>query len=321
MLNFLAAFVIIYIGTRPVSFAFADMGLYAIDFQRYAAGEPLNTDKDVWFEIFIQTCSRIMSVEMFFFLCAVLYVLPLYVVSKKWFGNYAFYGFAMFVVSMSFWGYGTNGIRNGIATSLFLLAVSQSSVLLTVVWIFVAISIHKSMLLPTVAYIMSRVYKNPTAYFAGWFVCIPLSLAAGGAFESFFASSGLVEDDRLAAYLGGESLDLLHEIKVGFRWDFLIYSATGAFAGLYFIVKHKFEDATYKLLYCTYLTANAVWILVIRANFSNRFAYLSWFMLAALIIYPLLKSRIFTNQHRIVAIILLIYFAFTYSLDVKMLMR
>src|SRR5690606_22788838 len=166
---------------------------------------------------------------------------------------------------------------------------SHCSVLLTVMWYFVAKSNHKSMLLPTVAYIMSRVYKNPTAYFAGWFVCIPLSLAAGGAFESFFASSGLVEDDRLAAYLGGESLDLLHEIKVGFRWDFLIYSATGAFAGLYFIVKHKFEDATYKLLYCTYLTANAVWILVIRANFSNRFAYLSWFMLAALIIYPLLK--------------------------------
>ena len=38
-----------------------------------------------------------------------------------------------------------------------------------------------------------------------------------------------------------------------------------------------------------YLTANAFWILVIRSSFSNRFAYLSWFLMAIIIFYPFFK--------------------------------
>jgi surface polysaccharide O-acyltransferase-like enzyme len=62
--------------------------------------------------------------------------------------------------------------------------------------------------------------------------------------------------------------------------------------------------------------ANAFWILVIRANFSNRFAYLSWFMMALVIIYPLLKKEMIKNQYKVLAKVMLIYFAFTFLMNV-----
>ena len=68
-------------------------------------------------------------------------------------------------------------------------------------------------------------------------------------------------------------------------------------------------------IYSIYLFANALWILVIQANFSNRFAYLSWFMLGLVIVYPFLKQLFFKNQSAILGNILLLYFVFTYLFD------
>ena len=120
-------------------------------------------------------------------------------------------------------------------------------------------------------------------------LCIPISLAAGGFWENFFGSLGF-QDDRLS-YLTEGNVNDDDFSSTGFRWDFLLYSATAVYAGWYFIIKKGFEDKIYFWLFNTYVFANAFWILVIRANFSNRFAYLSWFMMALVIIYPLLKKE------------------------------
>jgi hypothetical protein len=114
------AVILLYIGLRPISFAFGDMAVYAQEFEEYKFGAPLRVERDVLFEIFMQACSKIMSAEIFFLLCAALYILPLYFLATKLFGKYWFYCFFILVISFSFWAYGTNGIRNGIATSLFL---------------------------------------------------------------------------------------------------------------------------------------------------------------------------------------------------------
>ena len=106
------------------------------------------------------------------------------------------------------------------------------------------------------------------------------------------------------------------ELVAGFRWDFLLYSASGVFAGWYFIEKKGFQDALYQRLFNTYLIANGIWILIIRANYSNRFAFLSWFLLGLVIIYPLLKSKIFSRQHVVIVRIVFIYFSFCYLMNV-----
>ena len=310
-------FVILYMGTRPISFTFADMAVYALEFKDYANGAPLNTDKEIVFGVFMKFCSGIMSAEVFFLLCAFLYVYPLYLASKKLFKEYWFYSLFIIVISFSFWAYGTNGIRNGLGTSLFIFALSRDKKMVTIAFITLSVLIHTSLIIPTIAYVISFFYKNLKPYLLAWFVAIPLSLAMGSFWENFFLGLGLIEEDRVIGYFSDDQayLDNIVEIKVGFRWDFLLYSAIGVFAGYYFIFKKKFEDVFYNRLFVIYLLCNALWILVIRANFSNRFAYLSWFLLGLLIIYPLLKVSLFKKQHVLVGRILFIYFLFTYVLN------
>jgi hypothetical protein len=314
----LVVFVIVYIGLRPISGKyFGDMSTYAAYFERYASGErvELEKSKDWLFEYFMKFCSGIMTVENFFFVCATLYVLPLYAFTKKVFKDYWFYGFFALVASMSFWAYGTNGIRNGIATSFFLLGVSRPQLLQRLFWMFLAVSFHKSMVIPIAAYFLATYYPNPKYYIRAWLIAIPLSLAVGSFFETLFTGVGLLQDSRLDTYLGDDDLDDL-VVNVGFRWDFLIYSATGVAAGYYFIVKKQFEDKEYIRFYNMYLIANTVWILVIRANFSNRFAFLSWFMLGVIVIFPFLKMQFFKDQHLKIGQVILAYFILSYALNV-----
>lgn len=314
---FLLLIVILYLGTRPISFVFADMAVYAAEFKAYAKGIPLNTERELVFGGFMKFCSGVMSVEMFFLVCAFIYVFPLYLASKKIFKDYWFYCFFALVISFSFWAYGTNGIRNGIGTSLFIYALSRDRKTATLAIIIISVLIHTSMILPTIAYVISLFYKNLKILLLAWLFAIPLSLALGSFWENFFLGLGLVEESRVIGYFSDDAayLDNIVEIKVGFRWDFLIYSSIGVLAGYYYIFKMKFDDLFYNRLFAIYLMCNALWILVIRANFSNRFAYLSWFLLGILIVYPLLKVSLFNKQHLLIGRILFIYFLFTYLIN------
>jgi hypothetical protein len=319
VLSFLVmTFAIFYIGFRPISFTFADMAVYAQVYQAYQEGAPLVTDKDVLFEVFMRTCAQIIPVSFFFLLCAFIYIMPMYLFAKKKLNNYWPYCFLMLVLSFSFWAYGTNGVRNGIATSLFLLALSRNNKINIAIWMVLAVLIHQSLIVPAIAYIITLFYKNTKIILTGWLLTIPLSIAFGGVWENLFMSVGFIDSDRVVGYLSGSEqyLDGVVEVQTGFRWDFLLYSASGVLAGWYFIVKKKFEDLFYQQLFATYLIANGLWVLVIRANFSNRIAYLSWFLLGAVIIYPLLKNKILNQQHQRVGGIILIYFLFTYVTNV-----
>lgn len=315
IINFLVllflSFIIIFVGLRPVSGAyFGDMTTYSQYFNYYANGGVISSEKDVFFHSFMKFCAQIMSMHYFFLLCSFLYVFPMYKISKNHFGPYWAYSALILIVSFSFWTYATNGIRNGLATSLFLwgIAYYDKKVIMFTLFVFAALT-HQTLLLPIAAFLLTFFYNNPKAYLTLWFLCIPLSIGLGGFWEGFFASLGF-GDGRLGGYLLGEA-DPEAFKSVGFRWDFLIYSGSAVFTGWYFIIKRKFDDKLYIQLFNTYVLANAFWILVIRANFSNRFAYLSWFMIAVIIIYPFLKQKFYTNQHKVIGLVIMAYFSFT----------
>ncbi|QQD15381.1 EpsG family protein [Sphingobacterium sp. UDSM-2020] len=305
-------FVLLYMGLRPIDGVFADMKTYARIFDRYEQGAIIRSDKDLFFHLFMKASSGIMSASAFFFVCALFYVYPLYFLSKRWFGQYWFYAFLMLVGSFSFWAYGTNGIRNGMATSFFLMAMCQTKKPYQIFWLFLSVNFHGSMFLPAAGLIATWFYNKPKVFFYFWLLAIPLSLLLPGFWEGLFAS--LIEDDRTVYLSDDKYADSFS--STGFRWDFLLYSATGVFAGWYYIFKRKFNDPQYIRLFNTFLFANAFWILVIRASFSNRFAYLSWFMLALVIIYPWLKVYFVNNQVKKMGLILIAYFAFTYLMNI-----
>jgi len=306
----LLALVTLYIGLRPLNVIFGDMGAYNSKFIFYQEGMPINFElKDYLWDVFMKFCSGFMTVTTFFLLCAFIYIYPLYTACKKWFGANKYIPFLMLIASFSFWSYGTNGIRNGIATSLFIYAITRDNLFVKYGFFFIAFSIHGSLMIPILAYILTMFFKNPKHYLLGWLVAIPLSIGLGGFWEGFFMSLGF-GGDRMGYLTDDRFVDQFSSL--GFRWDFVVYSAAAVFTGYYFIVKKKFKDKVYHQIFNIYVTANAFWILVIRASFSNRFAYLSWFLMAIVIFYPFLKEKLVVNQSKKLAFIVVLYFGFTY---------
>lgn len=302
----------LYMGLRPISGRFfGDMGVYARYYNNYASGVPIYGKTDLLFHSFMKVCSYVMSVHSFFLLCATLYIVPLYLASKKWFKEYWFYAFLMLVGSFSFWAYGTNGIRNGLASSFFILAMTRDKWSWRILFGALAIGFHKTMLLPIGAYLLTLVNNKPRFYLMGWMATIPLSLAFPGLWKSLFAT--MLDDERAVYLTAEEAVDFV--VNTSFRWDFILYSASGVFAGWYYIFKQNFQDKFYHRLYNIYLLSNGFWILVITALYSNRFAYLSWFMLAFIIVYPWLKGHFVKMHARKFSYIFISYFLFTYFMN------
>lgn len=312
----LLVFFILFIGQRQITsrYGFGDTANYFKVFSYYSRGGQILSVNDYGWHVFMKWIAAMGSFHIFMTICAFLYIFPFYKISKNLFGNYWYYSFIMFISAYSFYAYGVNGVRNGVALSLFLWGLSyRNNKAIMAVFFLVATLFHKTALLPIIAYIFTYFYNNPKVFLKGWLLCIPMSLAFGGIFINLFASLGF-GDDRLSAYLTSE-VDPNSFASIGFRWDFLFHSAFAVFAGWYFIYKKNYKDRFYNQLLNTYLICNGFWILVINANFSNRFAYLSWFMMTLVIIYPFLKQQLFKNQHVVIGKLIFLFFAFTYFMS------
>jgi hypothetical protein len=313
---FLLIALLLYIGFRPINGIFIDMTTYAHIFERYLNGV-YEINSDYGFSYFLLFCTKVMALEGFFFMCACIYILPLFIASKNWFPNYYFFAFLLFVGSLSFWTYGVNGIRNGMATSLFILALSynQKNFKLMVVFFILSLSFHNSMLLPIVAFIGSKFVLDTKKYYFFYVLAIALSISMGGVWENIFASLGF-GDDRFSAYLTA-NVEEGKFASTGFRYDFLLYSLAPIILSIFYKFKSGYESVIYDRILHTYIIANAFWVMIIRANFSNRFAYLSWFLMAAVVIYPLLDKNIWSNQFKKIGIVILAYYSFTYLMFLK----
>ena len=311
-------FVISYLGTRPVSFVFGDMGTYAAIYNKIQSGQTVIINREFIFNYFMRYSTKIMDARTFFFICAVIYTIPGYIFSRKFGGSYWFFVFFIFVGSLMFWPFGTNGIRNGLGTSIFILALCfyDKKILMYALMAF-SVGIHSSLIIPIAAFLFAGLYKNPKIYLAIWLVAIPLSLVSGNFWENFFGGLGFAGDVRAENYLTKGNINNDQFAYTGFRWDFLFYSSFSAFAGWYFIFKKNITDKFYIHLWGIYMIANAFWILIIRANFSNRFAYLSWFLMAPIIAYPILRYKIWENQYRKLGIIIALYYLFTFFMFLK----
>lgn len=310
-----AIFLTLYMGLRPLSGGFGDSWHYARAYQKLQQGSDVIIKKDYVFNYFMAYCSKFMDVKGFFLLCDIIYILPCYLFSKRYFGIYWFFAFFIFVGSFSFWSFGVNGIRNGLGASLFILGLYfYKQKLLMYASFLLSYFMHASLIIPIISLLISGIYKNPKMYIYIWIASIPLSLIGGSVWANLFASLGFAEDRTQGYLVGGEKFQDQFS-QTGFRWDFLTYSASAVFAGYYFIFKKNITDRFYIHMFGVYCIANAFWVLVITAAFSNRFAYLSWFLMPAIIAYPMFRYKMWKDQYKTFGIILLIYFMFTYFMN------
>ena len=77
------------------------------------------------------------------------------------------------------------------------------------------------------------------------------------------------------------------------------------------IVADKVSMRVFNVLATVYLLTNAFWVMVIKAAFSNRFAYLSWFIYPLVLAYAVIRLHLWEDQDKKAAWILLAHAAFT----------
>lgn len=279
---------IFYIGFRPISRLFTDMGSYARFYYIVKwDGFKFDTDNLLFDNIFAYMGNSGIDVSFFFLLIAAIYFGGMLIACNKWFPNNVLLSFLVCLAAFSTFSFATNGIKAGAAASIFLVALAyRNNLYIAIPLALISWGFHHSMQLPVVAYLLSIKFKQTSWYFRFWIVCLVLSLLHVTTFQTLFAGW---TDDQGAGYLN--QIDAEFVTHKGFRADFVFYSIFPIIMGYYAIVKYNFKDKLYGVLLRTYILTNAIWLLCMYAPFTNRIAYLSWFMYPVLIIYPCMKNE------------------------------
>lgn len=305
---------VFWIGNRPIS------GIYFGDTANYAASYALmgmdgsvhfdlNTEW-IWYFIMLTSKKMGLNIHAFFTIIEAGYILSALWAVKRFMPTNPMLGMLFVFTSLMFFSFGTNGVRNGLACHFILLAMSfffDDKYIIGALLCLVAFGIHRSTMLPIVGMFLGRFVITDlkwAIYF--WFGSIFLSLALGNSSINFFASLGF--DDRMNSYNTSDYTSSFSH--TGFRWDFLLYSFFPILTGWYICIKKKIKDDWYKALCIAYTLCNAFWVIMIRVAFSNRFAYLSWFMYPIIIAYPLVNLPVWKDQDKKTGIILLLYSGF-----------
>jgi hypothetical protein len=293
---------IFFIGLRPVSpYYFGDTINYARSFwslQAQVSGtSPFTGDLgSEWvFNFAMRWFAANSDINLFFLFCAFIYVGALWWALVRVFGSDYFVPLVVALSMFTFFSYGVNGVRNGMAASVMILALSfRRRWFVAVLLAVLAMGIHRSMMLTAGAALVTFFVNRPRLWLWGWVGSIVVSLVAGGTISGWLVESGVIGDERFSDYLTGQTGETFS--RTGFRWDFLLYSAIPVLVGWFFIFRRGYADKFYLWLFNIYLVANSFWILVVRADFSNRFAQISWFIMPLVLIYPFFMKKFWADQ-------------------------
>jgi hypothetical protein len=219
--------------------------------------------------------------------------------------------YLVFLAAFSTFSYGTNGIKAGAAAAIFLMALSfRKNLKVCIPLILISWGFHHSMIMPIVGLALTLVYKNSKIYFAGWCFCLLMAIAHITFFQELFG--GILSDS------GDSGANYLNEVndewggKTGFRIDFVIYSAMPILVGYWAVYKKRLQlSKIYTCLLNLYMTLNGTWMLCMYANFTNRIAYLSWFLYPIVLIYPYLNENWGPTRYKDFSKVMLAHLGFT----------
>lgn len=283
---FFLTFFTLFIGLRPINGFFVDMKAYDLSLTRLA-GKSFeflwDTDNLIFDNLLGWWGCNELNHELFFLLLAVLYFICAFIGIYKLFPEHYYAAYLVFLSAFSTFSFATNGIKSGVAASIFLMALGFGDrKKICIPLMFISLGFHHSMIVPIVAYFIVLIFKNPKYYFYGWFFCLLMAVAHITFFQQFF--SGFA-DEQGSLYL--TATEETTEAHIGFRPDFILYSCVPVILGYLYEGKGTIKlSSKYSTLLHLYITTNAVWLLCMYASFNNRIAYLSWLMYPIVLIYP-----------------------------------
>ena len=305
---------IFFIGLRPLSaMYFGDMINYANWYHTFFHGAHFyfdsNAENILFDNLFAWWGSARLGYTSFFLLISAIYFGASYLGIRKLFPNNSLAAYLVFLAAFSTFSYGTNGIKAGAAASLFILALGyRENLKVCIPLILLSWSFHHSMIMVVAAFAVTLFVKNPKVYFSLWFFCFLMSAAHITAFAHFF--SGFTSEHG-ANYLLSEAGN--EGTRGGFRIDFIIYSAAPVVVGWYAVFKKNIKlSSLYKNLLNLYLCLNSVWMLCMYAEFTNRIAYLSWFVYPIVLAYPFLQEKWGKNKYKTFSYVMLGHLGFTW---------
>lgn len=292
-------FIFLLIAFRPIGYlGFTDTQMYIIWFNNSKTDDIIET-KDLGFGLFTYLFAKIGSLRFFFIGCALLSFGTLFWISRYVTKRYWFLFFLGVMVSLYFWNHQVFTMRQGIASLLFITALFQRKLFFKFLFFLLAVSFHKSFLLPVFCYFIVIAYNKTNFYITLWLLSIPISYFFGNRLTELF-SENLFPGIK---YYLPENISVRNFSE--FRWDVVIYSAIF----IVFPYYYKFSDHKYKIIFHLYLLINAFTILLIWSTegFIHRFVYLSWFLTPFLVYYPLFKQKNLFNFAQYFKILLLFY--------------
>jgi hypothetical protein len=305
----LGLIVVFILGTSPI-LEYTDKMNYNYNFENLTF---LNiwSAKDIGFALYSYAIKMLVDDSgVYFIVTSFIYVFGYFIFARRFFNkSMVFYFLLGCFCSFGFTAYGVNTIRAGLALSLLLIGLSfYKKTKLFLIYSLMAVLCHKSMALPLFAFYITRFNNNLKLYLYFWVFCLAIA-TLNIVFISNFVQ-GIIggSDEGLGSYFAEKNLA---RYNTGFRTDFVIYSVIPILVGRYYIIKLKVKDVFYNRMLNAYIFSNAIWLLVIRMAFTDRIAYLSWFLIPFILLYPQLKYPLHINKQKWVFIILLGIFSFT----------
>ena len=311
----LVLFMIVFIGFRPESYVFVDMMNYIRDYHVFHENVIFTFNRETENLLFDNYFAWIGSMNwgttFFFVSIAVVYFICTYIACRRMFPQDTLAAYLVFLAAFSTFSYGTNGIKAGAAAAIFLMALSfRKNLKICIPLILISWGFHHSMIMPIVGLGLTFVCKNSKIYFAGWCFCLLMAIAHITIFQELFG--GILSDS------GDSGANYLNDVngawggKTGFRIDFVIYSAMPILVGYWAVYKKKLQlSKIYTCLLNLYMVLNGTWMLCMYANFTNRIAYLSWFLYPIVLIYPYLNENWGPTRYKDFSKVMLAHLGFT----------
>lgn len=287
----------LFIGYRPLSIVFTDMGHYSEIYERFLHGRTfeftLQQENKIFDNLFVWWGSNRWGYTSFFVFIATIYFVGTYMGIRRLFPHHRLAAYLVFLAAFSTFSFGTNGIKAGSAAALFIWGLGYRDDLKKCVpFLVLSWGFHHSMILPIGAFVLTSFLKNPKWYYWGWFFCFLIALFHISFFAGIFTG---LSDEKGTIYLEGALDDGL---KRGFRLDFILYSAVPILFGYILEMKKKVKvSAMYQNLIHLYICINGIWMLCMYATYTNRIAYLSWFLYPIVLIYPFLYENWGPNKY------------------------
>ena len=308
----------LFLGFRPLTPDFGDSMFYVRVYEEFKGGVFCFrwTRTNVFYDnlLHVVICYE-WGMKSLYFTISAFYFIFIAVACRKLFPRDYFYAFVVYLGAFSTYTYCVNGFKAGAAAAAFLCALAYwRKWWILIPCLVLSFGWHHSMVMPGCVFVVCLFFHRPKFFFVVWVLCVVFSVFGLQEIQHFLVD---YTDEQGVKYL----TNWKNGIDMGFRPDFIIYSAIPILLGFYVKVYRGYESRTYDFLLSTYMAINSVWLLVMYSSCTNRIAYLSWLMFPIVLVYPFFDKGFTTRQFDKLNLVALGQLAFTVLMDLRDIIR